>query len=120
MVYYQVGVISLFNDLTLIRIAGWYRYIYYTTGCYAYDGWYREDTLRSGYLYQIYAYLRSQVGRGDALADCASGLLLHPSVGDTVDETVAIQGHSIRFATVDLTASPGEIRTQLLRLCETA
>jgi 5-methylcytosine-specific restriction enzyme subunit McrC len=82
------------------------------------SGWYREETLRSGYLYQIYAYLRSQVGRGDSLADCASGLLLHPSVGDVVDETVLIQGHSIRFATVDLMAPQTEIRSQLLRLCE--
>ena len=81
------------------------------------SGWYREETLRSGYVYQIYAYLRSQVGRADPLADCASGLLLHPSVDDAVDETVVIQGHGIRFATVDLTASPGEIRSQLLRLC---
>lgn len=82
------------------------------------SGWYREETLRSGYVYQIYAYLRSQVGRGGALADCASGLLLHPSVGDAVDETVVIQGHHIRFATVDLTASPADIRLQLLRISE--
>jgi len=82
------------------------------------SGWFREETLRSGYIYQIYAYLRSQVGRGDALADSASGLLLHPSVGDAVDQTVVIQGHSIRFATVDLKESPSTIRSQLLRLCE--
>ena len=81
-------------------------------------GWYREETLRSGYVYQIYAYLRSQVGRGDTLADCASGLLLHPAIGQTVDETAVIQGHHIRFATVDLTASPVDIRSQLLRLSE--
>lgn len=78
------------------------------------NGWYREVTLRSGYLYQIYAYLHSQVGRDDTLADCASGLLLHPSIGQMVDETVVIQGHHIRFATVDLTASANEIRAQLL------
>lgn len=84
------------------------------------SGWYREETLRSGYMYQIYAYLRSQVGRGDSLADCASGLLLHPSVGDAVDESVVIQGHVIRFATVNLTATGGEIRSQLLRMCEPA
>jgi len=82
------------------------------------SGWFREETLRSGYVYQIYAYLRSQVGRGDALADCASGLLLHPAIGRSVDETVVIQGHHIRFATVDLTASPADIRSQLLRLRE--
>jgi 5-methylcytosine-specific restriction enzyme subunit McrC len=82
------------------------------------SGWYREETLRSGYVYQIYAYLRSQVGRGDLLADHASGLLLHPSVGEEVDETVVIQGHRIRFATVDLTASAAEIRLRLLHLSE--
>ena len=77
-------------------------------------GWYREETLRSAYLYQIYAYLRSQVGRGDPYADCAYGLLLHPSIGEIVDETVIIQGHSIRFFTVDLTGTAKEIRSQLL------
>lgn len=82
------------------------------------SGWYREETLRSGYVYQIYAYLRSQVGRGDALADCASGLLLHPAIGHTVDETVVIQGHHVRFATLDLAASPAEVRSQLLCFCE--
>ena len=81
------------------------------------NGWYREETLRSGYVYQIYAYLRSQVGRGDALADFASGLLLHPAIGQIVDETVAIQGHHVRFSTVDLAATPAEIRAQLLRFC---
>ncbi len=83
-------------------------------------GWYREETLRSGYVYQIYAYIRSQVGRGDGLADSATGLLLHPSVGGMVDETVTIQGQRIRFATVDLAAPSGEIRSQLLRMCEPA
>jgi 5-methylcytosine-specific restriction enzyme subunit McrC len=80
------------------------------------NGWYREESLVSGYVYQIYAYLRSQVGRGDTLDDCASGLLLHPAVGCMVNEAVVIQGHSIRFATVDLTASADEIRLQLLRV----
>jgi 5-methylcytosine-specific restriction enzyme subunit McrC len=80
-------------------------------------GWYRDESLRSAYMYQIYAYLRSQVGRGDPLADEAGGLLLHPSVGQTVDETVVLHGHHIRFATVDLTTTSTEIRGQLLRLC---
>ena len=79
-------------------------------------GWYREETLRSGYIYQMYTYIRSQVGLGDLLADTALGLLLHPSVGIDVDEYVVIQGHKIRFSTVDLTASHSSIRTQLLRL----
>lgn len=82
------------------------------------SGWHREETLSSGYVYQIYAYLRSQVGRGDPLADHASGLLLHPAIDQSLDETVVIQGHSIRFATVDLAATPLIIRAQLLRMCE--
>jgi 5-methylcytosine-specific restriction enzyme subunit McrC len=82
------------------------------------SGWYREETLRSGYVYQIYAYLRSQVGCGDLLAERASGMLLHPSVGAMIDESVVIQGHVIRFATVDLAAPARSIRSQLLRLVE--
>ena len=82
------------------------------------SGWHRDQTLRSSYLYQIYAYLRSQVGQGDSSADRAEGLLLHPSVGERIDETAVIQGHRIRFATVDLTASTSTIREQLLRSIE--
>jgi 5-methylcytosine-specific restriction enzyme subunit McrC len=82
------------------------------------NGWYRDETIRSGYLYQIYAYLRSQVGQGDERADGAGGLLLHPSVGTAVDETAVLQGHSIRFATVDLSASASEIRMRLLSMCQ--
>ena len=82
------------------------------------SGWYREESLRSSYVYQIYAYLLSQVGRGDALADRATGVLLHPAISQTFDETVVIQGHPIRFVTVDLAAPPSEIRTQLLRIPE--
>ena len=78
-------------------------------------GWYRE-TLRSGYIYQIYAYLRSQEGNGDPLSESALGLLLHPSVGDTVNEAVVIQNHEIRFATVDLGAEAKEIREQLCQV----
>ena len=79
-------------------------------------GWYREETLRSGYLYQIYAYLRSQENFNDSLTANAAGLLLHPSIGDMVDESVEIQGHEIRFATVDLAEGAKEIRNQLLQV----
>ncbi|MGH6825017.1 5-methylcytosine-specific restriction endonuclease system specificity protein McrC [Methyloceanibacter sp.] len=80
-------------------------------------GWYREESLRSGYLYQMYSYLRSQAGL-DVLADRAQGLFLHPTVEQKVDETAVIQGHAIRFATVDLTGTASEIRFELLRVCD--
>jgi 5-methylcytosine-specific restriction enzyme subunit McrC len=84
--------------------------------CLVRTGWYREEALRSAYIYQIYAYLRSQVGAGDPLADHAAGMLLHPAVGEAFDEIVVIQGHPIRFATVDLSAPAAEIRRRLLSL----
>lgn len=57
-----------------------------------------------------------QEGVGDPLADKASGLLLHPSLGTPVNEIVLIQNHEIQFATVDLTASARDIRKQLLEI----
>ena len=80
------------------------------------NGWYREETLRSGYLYQMYAYLRSQEGNGDLLNETASGLLLHPSVGKNVNEYIVMQNHKIHFATVDLAATAIEIREKLLKI----
>ena len=82
-------------------------------------GFHRNQTLASGHIYQIYAYLRSQEGRlGDPLADTASGILLYPAIDHSVDEAVDIQGHNIRFATVNLASNPGEIRDRLLKLVD--
>ena len=79
-------------------------------------GQFDNPTLKSEYIYQIYAYLRSQERQSDPLSLTASGMLLHPSVGREVDEAATIQGHRIRFATVDLTADSLTIRNRLLKL----
>ena len=79
-------------------------------------GQYGKPSLNSGYIYQIYAYLRSQEMPADPLSLTASGLLLHPSVGQEVDEAVTIQGHRIRFATIDLAGNSMVIRKRLLAL----
>ena len=83
------------------------------------EGRHGDPTIRSGYLYQIYAYLRSQERDGDPLSLNASGLLLHPSVNGEIDEAATIQGHRIRFATVDLAADSQAIRSRLLELADT-
>lgn len=67
-------------------------------------GRFGQQTLASKYLYQIYAYLMSQSDPDQP--NKPEGLMLHPSVGEHVDEEVEIQGHRIRFATVDLAAHP--------------
>ncbi len=56
-------------------------------------GHYRDETLRNGYLYQIYAYLRSQERVGDPIAENSTGLLLNPAVGYLFKESVVIQNH---------------------------
>jgi 5-methylcytosine-specific restriction enzyme subunit McrC len=81
-------------------------------------GYHRTETLRSGYIYQIYSYLRSQEITGNRMTQASRGLLLHPSIGTKVDEGALIQGHAIRFATVDLASSTQEIRSQLRHVIE--
>lgn len=81
-------------------------------------GRFREGILKSGYLYQIYTYLRSQENGDDPLYRNACGLLLHPSLGEAMDEVAVIQGDAIRFATVDLAAAAGEIRQRLLEVAD--
>ena len=80
------------------------------------EGQHGKQTFRSGNIYQMYAYLRSQEDTGDPLWRAATGVLLYPSLGEDYDGTAAIQGHRIRFATVDLTADTPTIRRQLLRI----
>lgn len=78
-------------------------------------GWYREESLKSAYLYQLYAYLRSQEQPGDFDSpwNRATGILLHPAIGNRFNEAVTIQGHEIRFVTVDLSGGPDTIRREL-------
>ena len=78
-------------------------------------GQYGKATLSSGYIYQMYAYLRSQECGADPASLGSTGVLLHPSVDERVDEYALIQKHKIRFVTVDLATDSKTIRQQLLR-----
>ena len=77
---------------------------------------YGSQKLDSGYIYQMYAYLRSQERDDDPMSLDSTGVLLHPAVDFCVDESALIQGHEVRFATVDLAAGAQTIRQQLLRI----
>ncbi len=79
-------------------------------------GQYREETLRSDYIYQIYAYLRSQENTEDDKSLASTGMLLHPSIDKEVTEMATIQGHAIWFCTVDLGGSALSIKARLLLL----
>ncbi len=78
-----------------------------------------SEGLKSAHLYQLYSYIRSQAGRGDVAADCAEGILLHPSLERHVDEAVTIQGHRIRFVTIDLASDPEKFRRGLIDIVKT-
>ena len=77
-------------------------------------GRYGRETLRSGDIYQIYAYLRSREEPSDQLSINSTGILLYPAIHAHVDDAAIILGHEVRFATVDLTADSQSIRRRLL------
>jgi 5-methylcytosine-specific restriction enzyme subunit McrC len=74
-----------------------------------------DDRLKSGYLYQMYSYLRSQEGI-DPRWDDAAGLFLHPAVNGALREHAVIQNHPISFATIDLAERPAAIRNELRQI----
>ena len=81
-------------------------------------GQFGRQMLKSGHMYQLYAYLRSQEQPGDSTSCHATGVLLYPSLGVDYNESAIIQGHRITFATVDLAADSQTIRNQLLRIVD--
>ena len=81
------------------------------------DTQYKKEMLRSGYLYQLYAYLRTQEAelQGNGI-EHSEGMLLHPQCGRALDAHVDMQGHRIRFRTIDLMSSAEEFEKQLRNL----
>ena len=77
----------------------------------------RSDKLvfDSSHLYQMYAYLRSQEHLSERLGT-ASGILLYPTVQWHLSEQIEVQGHLIRFETIDLSEPWKAIEAKLLEL----
>lgn len=74
---------------------------------------YDRETIHSGNLYQLFAYLKNlQFGEQRPI----EGVLLYPTVGTSLDLQYRIQGHSVRVVTVDLDADWRETRERLLGL----
>lgn len=76
-----------------------------------------KTTVAAGYLYQLYAYLASQSGRGDDTLDESEGVLLFVKVErrEVFDDEFRIQAHRIRFLSVDLSGEPADIRSRWLK-----
>lgn len=72
-----------------------------------------SETVHSGNLYQLFAYLqnmRIKVGNSQTV----EGMLLYPTVSRTLDLEYVIQGHRIRIATIDLNTHWWQIKQRLL------
>ena len=81
------------------------------------DSQYKSEMLRSGYLYQLYAYLRTQEEQLLAQGiERSEGMLLHPQCGKALDAYVDMQGHRMRFKTINLMSSAEEFEQQLLSI----
>ena len=79
---------------------------------------YRDQILKSGYLYQLYTYLRSQERHEQPVSLTAEGVLLHPQIGAVTNETVIIQGHQMHFRTIDLTSDANAFETELRQIID--
>lgn len=108
------------TDVTLAHSATQRRIVVetkFTDALVDHDG---KTTIKTDYLYQLYSYLASQSGYGDAAHDNAEGVLLFVKT-DNRDEfsgEVTVQQHRIRFLSVDLSATPSAIRQRWLQCIE--
>jgi 5-methylcytosine-specific restriction enzyme subunit McrC len=72
-------------------------------------------TVRSGHLYQLFAYLRNLAARGQAAAE-VDGMLLYPQASRMLDLSFHIHGHFVRIRTINLMRPWREIHNDLLAL----
>jgi 5-methylcytosine-specific restriction enzyme subunit McrC len=70
---------------------------------------YGGERFKTGHIYQLYSYLRSQERSDDPMSLCSDGILLYPSIGVEIDESALIQDHRVRFVTIDLARPSAEV-----------
>ena len=75
-----------------------------------------DDRFRSGHIYQLYSYLRSQERDNDPRSIGAEGILLYPAISFDVDETAELQGHLLRFVTINLAEETSVVVERLRKL----
>lgn len=78
-------------------------------------GQHGNQTFNRDHVFQLYAYLQSQ-SEQSAACKTATGVLLYPVVKHTLRESVMIQGHKLRWETIDLAAPWQDIEANLFDL----
>jgi 5-methylcytosine-specific restriction enzyme subunit McrC len=74
-----------------------------------------HDSLRSGHLYQMFAYLKNLAGRGDVNAN-VEGMLLYPAVSRHLALKFRLHGHTFHVCTINLNQHWSQIHKDLLAL----
>jgi len=109
---------SMRTDITITQRAAPHRRMVIDAKYYKHAlaaGQYGNPRFISNNLYQIYAYLRTQEHRGHEFAT-AEGMLIYPTTTMELNESMRVQGHRIRVATVNLAAPWPDIEERLLQL----
>ena len=87
------------------------------TGSSLTSGQHGNQTFNRDHVFQLYAYLQSQADQSLA-CKTATGVLLYPVVQHTLSESVSIQGHQLRWETIDLATPWQEIEASLFSLAD--
>lgn len=76
-------------------------------------GHWDKETIRSGHLYQLFAYLKNDEYYS---RHKASGILLYPKVDKSLDLKYKLHGFDVRLCTLDLTQHWSKIHNRLLEI----
>ena len=74
---------------------------------------YGKERVRSGHIYQVFAYMRNLASAPDSPAR-VEGMLLYPAVDNSLDSEYEVHGHRLRVFTVDLDRDWADIHRSLL------
>jgi 5-methylcytosine-specific restriction enzyme subunit McrC len=77
--------------------------------------YYQKESIHSGNLYQLHAYLSNVVTEGDEQLKC-EGILLYPTVETELDLQYEIKGHKISIRTINLNQDWKAIHQNLLEM----
>jgi 5-methylcytosine-specific restriction enzyme subunit McrC len=79
------------------------------------EGQYQTLRFSRDHLFQIYSYVKSQEERSDCYRS-STGILLYPVANHRLSESILVQGHRLRWETVDLAKNWSDIEKYLLNI----
>lgn len=79
------------------------------------EGQYQSLRFSRDHLFQIYSYVKSQEDRSDCYRK-STGILLYPTAANSLSESIFVQGHRLRWETIDLAMEWQDIETYLLNI----